>query len=237
MNKRAIVFTVRFVIFIAVFILCAVMLWSASNKLGTKNAIKEIEPIRTVIIDPGHGGMDGGAVGVTGSIEKDINLSVALRLADLLKLCGIDHALTRSEDIMLEIEGTSGSAKGRDIKSRVKIADEKPDSILISIHTNSYPIEKYSGFQVFYSKNAPESKMIAEAVQRSCRSYLQTSNDREIKEASSAIYLMHHVMNPAILVECGFISNMAEETLLRETKYQTSVAATICAGLLEHLDQ
>lgn len=235
MNRRAVVFTVKFVIFIAAFLLCAVLLWTAAERLNTKSAVNEVEPRRVIVIDPGHGGMDGGAVGISGSIEKDINFSVALRLADLLKLCGVDHIMTRSDDIMLELEGTSGTAKGRDIKSRVMIANEDPDNILVSIHTNSYPIEKYSGFQVFYSRNAPESRMMAEAVQQSCRSYLQPSNDREIKEASAAIYLMHHVENPAILVECGFISNTAEEALLRENEYQTSVAATICAGLLEHL--
>lgn len=210
-------------------------MWSAADKLGAENAASEIETGRTVIIDPGHGGMDGGAVGITGSVEKDINFSVALRLSDLLKLCGIDHIMTRNDDTMLELEGTSGSAKGRDIKSRVLIANENPDALFISIHTNSYPIEKYSGFQVFYSKNDPESKILAEAVQGSCRSYLQTDNEREIKPSSSAIYLLHHAQSPAILVECGFISNTAEEAKLRDTAYQTSVAATICAGIMNHL--
>lgn len=235
MNKNAVGFTVKFILFTLLFVLCAILMWSAADKLGAENAASEIETGRTVIIDPGHGGMDGGAVGITGSVEKDINFSVALRLSDLLKLCGIDHIMTRNDDTMLELEGTSGSAKGRDIKSRVLIANENPDALFISIHTNSYPIEKYSGFQVFYSKNDPESKILAEAVQGSCRSYLQTDNEREIKPSSSAIYLLHHAQSPAILVECGFISNTAEEAKLRDTAYQTSVAATICAGIMNHL--
>lgn len=237
MNKKAALFTLKFIIFIMIFVLCAVMLWTISDKLTAQSTVAMSTPSRRIVIDPGHGGMDGGAVGISGSVEKDINLSVSLRLADLLLLCGVEHTLTRNDDFMLELDTSAGTAKGRDIKSRVMLANEDQSSILVSIHMNSYPIEKYSGLQVFYSRNSPESHMIAEAVRQSCRSLLQPSNERQSKPASSAIYLMHHTTNPAILVECGFLSNIAEEALLRENKYQTSVAATICAGLLAYLDE
>ncbi len=236
MNKSAVTFTIKFIVFILLFILCAVMLWNAADRIDSKSAVSEITSKQTVIIDPGHGGQDGGAVGITGSVEKDINFSVALRMSDIFNLCGIDYIMTREDDIMLDLEGVSGSAKGRDIKSRVMIANNNPDALFVSIHTNSYPIEKYSGFQVFYSKNHPESLTLAESLQASARSYLQPDNDREVKPASSAIYLLHNSQSPTVLVECGFISNAAEEENLRDTKYQTSVAATICAGIMNHLN-
>lgn len=235
MNKCAIAFTIKFILFILVFIFCALMLWNVADRLDTEDASSETAIKRTVIIDAGHGGPDGGAVGVSGSIEKDINLSVALRMSDIFNLCGIDYIMTRQDDRLLDLEGISGSAKGRDIKSRVSIANENPDALFVSVHTNSYPIEKYSGFQTFYSKNNPESRLIAEAIQASVQSYLQPDNDREIKQGSSAIYLLHNSSSPTVLAECGFISNVHEEELLRSTSYQTCVAATICAGIMEYL--
>ncbi len=236
MNKSAVAFTVKFIVFILLFILCAAMLWNFADRIEERSTPTEIEPIRRIIIDAGHGGQDGGAVGISGSVEKDINLSVALRMADIFNLCGVDYTMTRDDDFMLDLEGVSGSAKGRDIKSRLMIASNDPESLLVSVHTNSYPIEKYSGFQVFYSKNNPESRILAEALQSSAKRHLQPDNDREVKAAGSSIYLLHNSYNPTVLVECGFISNAAEEELLRDTKYQTSVAATICAGIMNHLN-
>lgn len=236
MNKSAVAFTVKFIVFILLFILCAAMLWNFADRIEERSTPTEIEPIRRIIIDAGHGGQDGGAVGISGSVEKDINLSVALRMADIFNLCGVDYTMTRDDDFMLDLEGVSGSAKGRDIKSRLMIASNDPEALLVSVHTNSYPIEKYSGFQVFYSKNNPESRILAEALQSSAKRHLQPDNDREVKAAGSSIYLLHNSHNPTVLVECGFISNAAEEELLRDTKYQTSVAATICAGIMNHLN-
>lgn len=235
MNKCAIVFTVKFVLFILLFILSALVLWNAADRLDSEDVAAEGVLKRTVIIDAGHGGPDGGAVGISGSVEKDINLSVALRMSDIFNLCGIDYIMTRDNDILLDREGISGSMKGRDIKSRVSIANENPDALFVSVHTNSYPIEKYSGFQTFYSKNHPESRLLAESIQSAVQSYLQPDNDREIKPGSSAIYLLHNSYSPTVLAECGFISNTREEELLRRTEYQTSVAVTICAGIMEYM--
>ena len=235
MNKCAIVFTVKFVLFIILFILSALLLWNAADRLDSEDVSTEGTLKRTIVIDAGHGGPDGGAVGISGSVEKDINLSVALRMSDIFNLCGIDYIMTRDDDYLLDREGISGSMKGRDIKSRVSIANENPDALFVSVHTNSYPIEKYSGFQTFYSKNHPESRLLAESVQDAAQSYLQPDNDREIKPGSSAIYLLHNSKSPTVLAECGFISNAQEEELLRSTEYQTSVAATICAGIMEYM--
>lgn len=235
MNKCAIVFTVKFVLFIILFILSALMLWNAADRLDAEDASAEGVLKRTVIIDAGHGGPDGGAVGISGSVEKDINLSVALRMSDIFNLCGIDYIMTRDDDTLLEREGISGSMKGRDIKSRVSIANENPEALFVSVHTNSYPIEKYSGFQTFYSKNHPESRLIAESIQGAVQNYLQPDNDRKIKQGSSAIYLLHNSQSPTVLAECGFISNAGEEEMLRSTAYQSCVAATICSGIMEYL--
>ena len=232
-------FAVRMALFILIFLACAAGLLYAAKYAGLRPDLPidgpapESGPSRAFVIDPGHGGRDGGAVGVTGAVEKDIDLSVAKKLSALLSLCGKKTVMTRTEDEMLSLPGTTGNKKGRDIRSRIKIAEEAGDCLLVSIHANSYPIEKYKGMQVFYRPDDPESEKAAESVRLTCVQYLQPDNGRAIKQAPRSIYLLNNLSAPAILIECGFLSNAEEEELLCDDLYRVKLAAVICAGLLE----
>jgi len=232
---RTLPFIIKFIAFVAAFAACAALLILAASRIGTSDVFPvSVPPRRTVVVDPGHGGRDGGAVGIGGSVEKEIDLEITKRLAQLLALCGENTVMTRTGDEMLSLPGTTGNLKGRDIRSRIKIADGIENALLVSIHVNSYPVEKYRGMQVFYSPECEEGRAAALSVQNVCREYLQPENERKIKEAPASVYLLNHVKTPAILVECGFISNAEEESLLQDPAYRVKVAAVICSGILSH---
>ena len=127
---------------------------------------------KRIVIDAGHGGEDGGAVGINGCIEKDLNLDIALILRDLLESSGVKVIMTRTEDVMLYDENIPGKKKSKDLKKRVEIAHSEPQALTVSNHMNSYPAEKYSGAQVYYSPNHPDSKILAGEVQEYIKAYL-----------------------------------------------------------------
>ena len=220
------------ILFIALFLAVAAAALFAAHTLGIRDDLPiNSSPARTFVIDAGHGGIDGGASGSGGTVEKDVDLAIAKKLDLLLTLCGERTIMTRTEDNMLSLEGATGNAKGRDIRSRIMIADGTENALLVSIHVNSYPVEKYHGLQVFYSPSDRESADAASAIQNSCARFLQPDNERKIKPAPASIYLLNNVRSSAVLVECGFISNAAEEALLGDPAYQTRLAAVITYGL------
>ena len=181
-----------------------------------------------VVIDPGHGGEDGGAVSCTGVTESGFNLDIALRLNDLLHLLGIDTVMTRDTDRSIHTQGdTIAARKVSDLKERVKIANAVEDGILVSIHQNHFADSRYSGAQVFYKKDTKSTELAA----RLQASFVQTINPGSHRKSKKAdgIYLMEKVSIPAILVECGFLSNYQEEAKLRDDKYKKQVAAVIAA--------
>ena len=236
MKIKAIWATLKFLIFTVLLILCALSLNMIAKKygIGTEtSADASFKP--TVVIDAGHGGEDGGAVGVNGCIEKNINLDIALILNDLLRASGIETVMTRTEDVMLYDEAVPGKKKVQDVRKRVEIAEETEGSVTVSIHMNTYPSPKYKGAQVYYSPNHSESEVIARTVQNTFKEHLQPDNQREIKAATSAIYLLHNVKTPAVLVECGFISSPEEAELLSDESYRHKVACTIYASIIEYL--
>ncbi|MBQ3182116.1 MAG: N-acetylmuramoyl-L-alanine amidase [Clostridia bacterium] len=235
MNIRALWATFKFAVFTVLLILCALLLHGLSREIDIRTAVVYTAP--TVVIDAGHGGEDGGAVGINGCIEKELNLDIALILRDLLTASGVNVKMTRSEDIMLYDAATPGKKKIQDLKKRVEIGEENEDSFTVSIHMNTYPSSKYSGAQVYYSPNHPDSKALAETVQGNIKAYLQPDNTRQIKEATSAIYLLHNIKNPAILIECGFISNQSEAELLCRDDYRHKVALTIYSAVIDHLNK
>ena len=235
MNIRALCATFKFAVFTLLLILCALLLHGLSREIDVRSTAVYSPP--TVVIDAGHGGEDGGAVGINGCIEKEINLDIALILRDLLTASGVNVKMTRTEDIMLYDAAVPGKKKIQDLKKRVEIGEETEDSLTVSIHMNTYPSPKYSGAQVYYSPNHPESKTLAERVRGNIRAYLQPDNKREIKSATSAIYILHNIKTPAILIECGFISNQAEAKLLCSDDYRHKVALTIYSALIEHLNK
>lgn len=191
--------------------------------------------VPTVVLDAGHGGEDGGTVGVNDLLEKDINLDVALRLRDLLTANGIPVVMTRTEDVLLYDRNADykGRKKSLDLAARRQIAEDTPDCIFVSIHMNSFPDPRYNGLQVWYSPNNPKSKVIADTVQKTAKAVLQPDNEREIKAATDAIYLLHRLNVPAVLVECGFLSNPAEAEKLATPAYRRDVAFTLFLAVSE----
>ncbi len=186
---------------------------------------------KTVIIDPGHGGEDGGAVGKSGSLEKELNLAISLKLRDILAKEGFQVVMTRETDVSLHAPEEKSNKKRSDLNHRVYIAREHPDALFISIHMNSYEQSPQKGAQVFYSRNHPASQTLAEGIQASLKEHLDPQNRRMVKKADNNIFLMKTVENPACLVECGFISHAEEEALLKTQEYQQRVAEAILHGI------
>ncbi len=189
--------------------------------------------VPTFVIDPGHGGEDGGATDAMGRKESEINLEISLRLRDLMTLLGAKTLIIREEDVSINTEGSTVSArKVSDIRNRVRITDETPNARLISIHQNFYPEGKYRGAQVFYSSTTG-SRQWAESLQEIFITQVDPNNRRECKPARD-IYLLDHIQCPAILVECGFLSNTEEAALLQEASYQKKLATAIaCCAIRE----
>jgi len=188
----------------------------------------------TIIIDAGHGGEDGGAVGISGVLEKDINLSIARYLSSYLAMTDIDVVMTRTDDKMLYKAGQESSKKTYDIRNRKEIADYYVNPVFVSIHQNKFPLEKYKGFQVYYSPNHADSKVLAEFIQNKTVLNLQKDNNRKVKKSGRNIYLLHRLNCPAVLVECGFLSNPTEEKMLSDEEYQQKLAFVIFSAILEY---
>lgn len=186
-----------------------------------------------LVIDAGHGGSDGGAVSVTGKRESDYNLSIALRVEDMAAFAGLRPVMLRREDVSLESGGdTIASRKVSDLKNRVKIVHAVENPLLLSIHQNHFSEAKYHGAQVFYAQT-PGSEVLAQTMQDALRMGLDPKNHRKCKPARG-IYLMEQVSCPAVLVECGFLSNPAEEERLGDAAYQKKLAAvmvSVIAGM------
>ena len=193
------------------------------------------EPEITVIIDAGHGGEDSGAV-VNGLIEKDINLPIALKLRDMLVASGYRVVMTRDSDISIydSTASTVREKKVSDMKNREKIINSSEKNILISIHQNKFEQSKYSGAQIFYSGNNENSVLLAEEIRKSVTSLLQPYNRRELKKDSGSIYILKKAKVPAIIVECGFLSNPEEGAKLADEKYQSEMAFAIYCGFLQY---
>lgn len=193
---------------------------------------------QTVIIDAGHGGPDGGTSADDGTLEKDINLHIALMLSEALNAMGVETKMTRTDDISIHnsTAKTIREKKVSDIKNRLKIINETDNSIFVSIHQNHFSVSKYNGTQVFYSKNNPLSKSLANSIRQPIITYLQPENSREIKESGSEIYLLHHAQKPAVMIECGFLSNFEETQKLKDKSYQKKLAFLIAIGIFDYLN-
>ncbi len=192
---------------------------------------------KTVIVDAGHGGDDGGAIGIDGTVEKDINLDIALKLEKILKFYGFNVIMTRTQDVMTCDDGLDSLRKRKisDIHNRFELMRKNPDAIFISVHQNKFEDSSQHGTQVFYSGNDERSKELAEAIQTSVTLTLQRKNDRVVKKSGSGIYLLYHAKVPAVLVECGFISNSDEVKKLKDESYRMKLAILIADGLLKYL--
>ena len=190
----------------------------------------------TIIIDAGHGGEDGGATSLLGDLEKDINLDICLTLEMLLIQGGYNTKSIRKTDISIHDNdaATVRERKVTDIHNRVKLANDSKDNILVSIHQNHFSESKYFGTQVFYSKNNANSQILAENIRTAVTSLLQPENTRKCKE-SAGVYLLDNTSVPAIIVECGFLSNPDEAYLLSQQDYRDSIAYSIYLGIVEYI--
>ena len=215
---------------VAVMAICFVLISARGSGYARRVSANAQESV-TVIVDAGHGGMDGGATAQDGTVEKDINLSIALKLRDMLDTAGYNVIMTRETDD--DISDSSAKSVRRqkvsDIKNRMKIIEQTPDALFVSIHQNHY------GAQVFYSKNNPESEKLAKAIQQDICSLLQPQNRRAVKRTGTEIYLLYHAESPAVMVECGFLSNAAETQKLKDDGYQTAMAFSVMCGITDYL--
>lgn len=206
-----------------------------SKLITTISENSSIENRTCIIIDAGHGGVDGGATSCTGILESKMNLDIALRLEDLCHLLGFNTKMIRRSDMSIHTEGNSIAAKKiSDLRQRVKIVNETENAILISIHQNYFSESKYSGTQFFYAKTGG-SKELAKQMQDSIKLHIAASNTRQPKVADG-VFLMQHIDCTAVLVECGFISNPEEEAKLRDQTYQNKLCSVIVATLSNYLD-
>lgn len=187
-----------------------------------------------IIIDAGHGGEDGGATSCTGRLESGYNLEIALRLENLLHLLGYDTKMTRTTDVSIYTKGeTIAQKKVSDLKERVRIVNDTPNALLLSIHQNYFSDGRYSGAQVFYA-NTEGSQLLADRLQAGFSGALDPDNHRKAKKAEG-IYLMERIQRPGILIECGFLSNAQEEAKLREAEYQKRFCSVLVTTVAEFL--
>ena len=195
------------------------------------------EEPQVIILDAGHGGMDGGCSSAKGDVEKNINLAILLDLRELLEMSGCEVIVTRDTDTSIHDAGIEGIAnqKSADMDNRLAIFNSCEDAICISIHQNQFTDPKYSGAQMFYSDTHPESGKLAQTIQNQFVSFLQPENTREIKLCGKELFLCYYSENPTVMVECGFLSNPDEAALLVTEDYQQKVAFTIYAALMEYL--
>ncbi len=228
-------------------LLCALLLFClsfignflAKEKSSSPSLTQADESRPILIIDAGHGGEDGGAVGINGVYEKDINLFIAKTLDEMLRANGIQTVMTRTEDILLYDRNSDfhGQKKVQDLATRRKIAEQYDNAIFISIHMNSFPQSQYSGLQVYFSENDEGSAQLAKKIQDNIQSTLSPDNTRKIKPSDGNIYLLDRLNCPAVLIECGFLSNPTECALLSDAKYRQQLSLVICCSLMDYLSE
>lgn len=191
----------------------------------------------TIVLDAGHGFPDGGAIGVDGSVEANINLEIVLKLQKLLETSGSTIVLTRSDEngIYNCDKKTIKSKKISDMENRANIGNNSEAELFISIHMNKTDEEKYNGPQTFYKNNNSESKILAHSIQSNFNSFIKNDNPREIKSISN-IYLSKNVNIPLVIIECGFLSNSTENKLLQNSSYQDKIAFCIYCGILDYFN-
>lgn len=206
--------------------LCIAHFGSGAVTVMVENA--PLEDRTCIIVDAGHGGIDGGATSCSGVLESQINLDIALRLNDLLCFLGYDTKMVRTTDTSIHTEGnTIAAQKVSDLKQRVKLVNETENAILISIHQNTFSDGRYSGAQVFYAADEISQRLAREL--QSDFIYALNPGSKRKSKPSDGIYLMQNIQRPGVLIECGFLSNPEEESRLRNAGYQKEIACVIAS--------
>ncbi len=244
-EEKPLLYTIKFFL---IALLCAVLITGigfafvkfvegkdSSLPLPTSTEIDSIK----IVIDAGHGGEDPGSVASDGTLEKDLNLEISRLLCALCILNGNEVIMTRDTDTLLydyydDLEDYTGKKKVYDLKNRLKIASEYENALYLGIHMNKFSQEKYSGAQIYYSKNNDLSKKVAGNIAGNIKEYLQPDNNRQIKGADSSIYILNNIENPAVLIECGFLSNENELSLLKNEEYRAKLALVIFSSICQY---
>lgn len=228
---------------VAIMLLCTYLLVFGFIKTATVN--ENVIPVDgalsgampTIILDAGHGGIDSGCVSVNGAEEKDINLSIMLRLRDMLEAGGFEVIVTRDTDKSIHDSGVQGLGQQKlsDMQNRLKIINSCDNALFVSVHQNQFTDSRYSGAQMFYPADSAESEQLAGILQKQFVSLLQPDNNRETKPVTDEIYLLDNANCPSVMAECGFLSNPDEAALLESEEYQAKVAFTIFTGICEYV--
>ena len=189
----------------------------------------------TLILDAGHGGEDGGAVSLSGVPESQINLAIVLKMDDLFGLYGVAPVLLREKDVSLYDDGavTLREKKVSDLKNRAEAIEAVDHAVLFSVHQNTFSDRQYHGAQAFYAPTEG-SRQLAASIQNAIRMTLQPDNSRQEKKIPDSVYLLNHISCPAVLIECGFLTNPGEEAQLLDSSYQRKLAAVLVAAWLNY---
>lgn len=235
------IFNKKRIIFILMAILLSVGMFTirtANNNLKNNNIIATMATpatSKTIVVDAGHGGEDGGAVASDGVMEADINLKIALKLQNLLEQSGATVILTRSDEnaIYNLDKKTLRDKKNSDIKNRVKIGNNSSADIFVSIHLNKIPQSEYYGWQTFFKDGSEEGKRLATCIQNNLNEAIQKENKRVPLKINN-VYIIKHVEIPISIVECGFLSNPEEREQLEDNSYQNKLAWGIYNGVMDY---
>ena len=219
--------------------LCTGAIMHARNKID--EAVLTSAPVMTnktvIVLDSGHGGMDGGCSTADGKTEKGINLNIMMSVRDIARFLGYEVEATRTRDVSIHDDGVTGirNQKISDMENRLELFNKHSDCVCVSIHQNTFSDPQYKGAQMFYSNKNAESQRLAAIMQNSFVNNLQPDNTRETKLCGEELYLCYFCNNPAVMVECGFLSNPEEAAKLTDKSYQQQVAFTIFSGINEFI--
>ena len=232
-NKKRIIFLT-----LAIFLPIGMFMFQTATNINTSKTVATMAtPVssKTIIIDAGHGGEDGGAVSNNGVSEAEINLKIALKLQQLLEQSGSNVVLTRSDNnAIYDVDKkTLREKKNSDIRNRVKIGNGSSADIFVSIHLNKIPENQYYGWQTFFKDGNEDGKRLATCIQNNLNETMQKENKRTPLKINN-VYIIKHVEIPTVIVECGFLSNSEEEKQLQQEEYQTKLAWGIYNGIMEY---
>lgn len=225
---------IKYLIVFIIFALIFIMAKHYENQIGYEvwNEIRNSK--YTLVIDAGHGGLDGGAVGYSGICEKDITLNISLKSKYLCDFLGITAILTREDENSLDYNPQVSIRENKvsDTRARVDLVNSINDAFLVSIHLNSFTNNTYSGAQIFYN-NFSQSEKLANILQADIKTNLDFENQRQALKSPNSVYLIENAKCPAIIYECGFISNQKEEQMLANEEYQTKLAICMVSSFLK----
>ena len=228
----------NFLIFLLIFIILILIIFGIYYLISTNRFVMKTKPEKStiVVIDCGHGGPDGGAVGADGTLEKDINLSLGFRLKEHLEMNGYRVVMTRkTDDFICDDHNASLREQNvSDLHNRLNIAESYKNAIFISLHMNQFSDARYWGSQLFYSPNHPDSRELASLIRDRLICSVQQGNDRSLKEMDSSVYIIYHATHPALLLECGFMSNPEELDKFKDERYQSQFAWSVLLGIQDY---